>query len=115
MYDSQWTRKITKFIAQVGSWTGDKNLLGENFNIAVDIEAFKNVFIEKASLWSHLTIELLTTEACKFEFSEWLHPQKVLKTKNSASIALSHLWTSNKTSAEPVFDVGLIRKDNPHP
>ena len=102
-------------MAQVGSWTGEKNLLGENFNIAVDIEAFKNVFIEKADLWSHLNVELLTTEACKFDYSDWLHPDKVLNSANRKSLALSKLWTSNKPSAEPVFDVGLIRTDNPHP
>ena len=60
-------------------------------------------------MWNHLNVELITSEACKIDYTDWLHPEKVLQTENSTSIVLSKLRKSIKLFAGPDLD------DNSHP
>jgi len=96
--------------AMACSWKGDKNLLGDNFNIQVDWDAFREVMI--ADAFPQLEKHILPTETCKEGSWIKMSQQHFDRLRWSGVAQLVHLWTSLKRGdVQPTFDLGCALPD----
>ena len=111
--------------AMAGTWEGNKNLLGGNFNEQVDWKAFKTIFcLPEGPLFKNANITFLSTETAKKD--DWLcfnkdQLQSIFNYTDSKEYLkickLAELWGSLKPGGgyQPAFDLALSFKESDIP
>lgn len=102
-----------ELVAMMCSLPEDQNLLGDNFNIKTDPEAFDVVFFNTLSgpktqgTGSPHIVDLIPTGVCK---QGWLNfdSDQIMTLGFSAFSDLHTLWTVLKRSPQPMFDVVVL-------
>eukprot|EP00301_Raphidiophrys_heterophryoidea_P002641 c11231_g1_i1.p1 GENE.c11231_g1_i1~~c11231_g1_i1.p1 ORF type:complete len:423 (+),score=68.77 c11231_g1_i1:86-1354(+) len=100
--------------AMACSWKGDKNMLGDNFNIQVDWEAFRSVMLSDS--FPSLRKVILPTETCKE--GDWLKVTgSQFKQLGMPGVGdLVTLWTALKRgTVQPTFDLATLLPDEQVP
>lgn len=91
-------------VAMAGSWDGRQNLLGDNFNVQVDLPAYTR-FIDLCAAGSCSAL-LVPTEVCKQP--EWLVVDGKTFSGFGELAKLVDLWTALKGKPQPMFDLALM-------
>jgi len=106
-------QRVVLVSAMSGSWHGDLNLLGTNFNVAVDYSSAQKI-MASAHVFPNCRFIIVPTETCKSgPFT--LEAAEILKLPCAASMTRSrevissavHQWANMRTppAAQPLFDV----------
>eukprot|EP00854_Cymbomonas_tetramitiformis_P001188 gene1188-1756_t len=100
------SEKPGTLVAMACAWKGDENLLKDNFNNQVDIDAAEAVLVEQ-KVFPNLRRIILTTETCKVG---WLtvSAEEIRERTGWGSLAdLVGLWNCFQATQAPLFDVAV--------
>ncbi|KAK3259711.1 hypothetical protein CYMTET_31305 [Cymbomonas tetramitiformis] len=100
------SEKPGTLVAMACAWKGDENLLKDNFNNQVDIDAAEAVLVEQ-KVFPNLRRIILTTETCKVG---WLtvSAEEIRERTGWGSLAdLVGLWNCFQARQAPLFDVAV--------